>query len=48
MRRPRHRRQPALVGGDLTSIWIYLTAPFVGAVIGWGIFKLLEDRAEAS
>jgi aquaporin Z len=40
---PARALGPALVGGDLASIWIYLTAPFVGAVVGWGIFKLLDD-----
>ena len=25
---------PALVAGDLTSLWIYLSAPFVGAALG--------------
>jgi aquaporin Z len=42
---PARALGPALVGGDLTSVWIYLTAPFVGAAIGWGIFKLLDDEA---
>ena len=23
------------------ALWVYLTAPFVGAVIGWGIFRFL-------
>jgi aquaporin Z len=36
---------PALVGGDLSSLWVYLTAPFVGAVIGWALFRVFE-RAE--
>jgi aquaporin Z len=40
---PARALGPALVGGDLTSIWIYLTAPFVGALVGWGIFKLLDN-----
>ncbi len=37
----------ALVGGELTSIWIYLTAPFVGAVVGWGFFKLVTGDQNA-
>lgn len=40
---PARALGPALVGGDLTSIWIYLTAPFVGAVVGWVAYKLLSD-----
>jgi len=29
----------ALVGGDLTGLWIYLVGPTVGGVIGWGIYR---------
>lgn len=32
----------ALVGGDLTGLWIYLVGPIVGGAIGWGIFRLME------
>ena len=35
----------ALVGGDLTSLWIYILGPIVGGIIGFGIFRLME-RAE--
>jgi aquaporin Z len=44
---PARSLGPALVGGDLTSIWIYLVAPFVGAVVGWGIFKLLDQELDS-
>jgi glycerol uptake facilitator-like aquaporin len=27
----------AVIGGDLGSLWVYLVAPVVGAVIGWGV-----------
>lgn len=30
---PSRSLAPALVGGDLHSIWIYLTAPFLGAAV---------------
>lgn len=30
----------ALIGGEFTSIWVYLTAPFLGAFIGWAFYKL--------
>ena len=33
---------PALVSGDLTSLWIYLTAPFVGAVIGAAFYQVIR------
>src|SRR5215210_2325481 len=36
---------PALVGADFSNLWIYLTAPFAGAVIGWVLFRVFE-RAE--
>ena len=29
----------ALVGGDLTGLWIYLIGPTVGGVIGWAVFR---------
>ena len=32
----------ALVGGDLTGLWIYLVGPTVGGIIGWGIFRAME------
>lgn len=37
---------PAVVAGDLSSIWIYLTAPFLGAAVGWAIFRLLGSGEE--
>ncbi len=32
---------PALLGGDLSSLWIYLVGPIVGAVIGWAVWVLV-------
>jgi aquaporin Z len=32
---------PALVGGDLSSLWIYLVGPIVGAVVGWAVWALV-------
>lgn len=37
---------PALVSGDLAAIWIYLTAPFVGALVGWGAYRLLGSDTD--
>jgi MIP family channel proteins len=44
---PARSLGPALVSGELGSIWIYLTAPFVGAVVGALGFGILRqvDRA---
>jgi glycerol uptake facilitator-like aquaporin len=35
---------PALVSGDLHALWIYLTAPFLGAALGVVAYQLV--RAE--
>lgn len=35
----------AVVAGDLTGLWIYLVGPTLGAVIGWGLFRLFDDVA---
>jgi len=32
---------PAVVSGDYDGLWVYLSAPFLGAIIGWGLFRLL-------
>jgi len=36
----------ALVGGDLTGIWIYLIGPTVGGIIGWGIYRAMEMTSD--
>jgi aquaporin Z len=38
---------PALLSGQLGPLWIYLTAPFVGAAIGWAIYRVF-DSGEAT
>jgi MIP family channel proteins len=38
---------PALVGGDLASLWVYIVGPIVGAVIGWAVWAALESSAPA-
>ncbi len=32
----------ALVGGDLTGLWIYLIGPVLGAIIGWGVWRVAD------
>ncbi len=32
----------AVVGGDLSHIWIYIVGPTVGGIIGWGIWRLVD------
>ena len=39
---PARSLGPALIGGDLGNIWVYLTAPFVGAAIGWALFRAFD------
>jgi len=34
----------ALIGGDLTSLWIYIVGPIVGAVGGWAVYRVLLDE----
>jgi len=38
---------PAVVSGELSSLWIYLTAPVVGAVAGVVAYEALRTRSEA-
>jgi aquaporin Z len=39
---PARSLGPAVVGGDLSQIWVYLTAPFVGGAIGWVFYRVFE------
>jgi aquaporin NIP len=39
---PARSLAPAVVGGDLSGIWIYLIGPTVGALVGVGIYELLR------
>ena len=32
---------PAVVSGTYTSLWVYLTAPFLGSILGWGLYRFL-------
>jgi aquaporin Z len=35
----------AVIGGDLSALWIYLVGPIVGGIIGWGIYRVMEGDA---
>jgi len=37
----------AVVGADLTGIWIYLVGPIVGGIIGWAIWRGIDGGKDA-
>ena len=39
---PARSIAPALLGGDVSKLWIYLVAPVVGAVIAAVIYRVLD------
>ena len=39
---PARSIAPALLGGDLSKLWIYLVAPVVGAVIAALVYRAIE------
>jgi len=44
---PARSLAPALVGGTIdASILIWIVGPLVGAAIGWGLYRVLEDPAD--
>ena len=38
----------ALIGGDLTSLWIYIVGPVIGAVGGWAVYRALLGEPAAA
>jgi len=32
---------PAVVSGTYASLWVYLTGPFIGSILGWGVYRFL-------
>ncbi len=36
----------AVVGGDLSQLWIYLIGPTIGGIIGYGIYKVMDGGAD--
>ena len=43
---PTRSIAPAIVGGNFQNLWIYLTAPFLGAILGVFIHRLLQSESE--
>lgn len=46
---PARTLGPAIVAGKYASLWVYLTAPFVGSLLGWAMYKFFtpdEDDIE--
>jgi MIP family channel proteins len=35
---------PAVVSGDLSALWVYLTAPFLGALVGAFVYDAIRTR----
>ncbi len=38
----------ALVGGDLSVLWIYLVGPVVGAVLGWAVYRAVDGGGDTA
>ncbi len=36
----------ALIGGDLTGLWIYIVGPTIGGVIGWAVYRGANHPAD--
>ena len=39
---PARSLAPAIVSGRISQLWIYLTAPFLGALLAIGIYKIIR------
>jgi glycerol uptake facilitator-like aquaporin len=42
---PARSLGPAIAAGHFTSVWVYLTAPFLGAVAAAAAYRFLRDEA---
>ena len=45
---PARSLGPAIAAADFTSIWVYMTAPFLGAGLGAVAYQLLRDEPVAA
>jgi MIP family channel proteins len=45
---PARSLGPAIAAADFTSIWVYLTAPFLGAVLAAVAYQILRDEPVAA
>ena len=45
---PARALGPAIVSLDFAAIWIYLTAPFIGAVVGWLVYRVLAPEEQGA
>ncbi len=43
---PARTLGPALVGANYTAIWAYMAGPLIGALVGWGAYKLVTSGDE--
>lgn len=37
---------PAVLSGTYGSLWVYLTGPFVGSILGWAIYRFLTPPGD--
>jgi aquaporin NIP len=46
---PARSLGPAIAAGDVQSLWIYVTAPFLGAALGAVVYQVVRaERAPAA
>ena len=38
---PARSLAPAIASGNYEHLWVYLSAPFLGSLIGWGLYRLM-------
>jgi aquaporin Z len=36
----------AVVGGDISQLWIYIIGPTIGGIIGYGVYRVIESGEE--